>query len=388
MKLIIDYETFKSHIIDEKKKISRQDFMEKSNLNKLWDKLPKDDFRKLSFNHKKEKFVEFYYNYLVEGVDNFLRFFFEKRISCESVPDFNLVPLPFENDKIRVVSDGTRYFRSIFNHKMVESTNRYGFSIKGIIQNFYYDGKVLDCFFVPSVFKDIKLNDLTYIPDTMIVTFKTKASMVSIFSPRLYKSFLIRCSNHTKINPQNVLFSCADWGTPVVAAKDLGYSYLDIVDVMPEVLEGCYKIHSDIHQNLSFFNEDPYKLNTFCIPSEKMSSVLPRKYDIAFSCPPYFDMEIYETGGNQSTTLYPNYETWLKEYWENTVLETKKVLNKNGIMGYVMANIVENYNIGKDMKEIASKHLTFVEEIRMLTPKKNNMSEGEHRYESCFIFKK
>ena len=51
-----------------------------------------------------------------------------------------------------------------------------------------------------------------------------------------------------------------------------------------------------------------------------------KTYDAVFTCPPYFDTEIYE-GKNTSTNLYKTYEEWLK-WWKKLVKNSLRVKPK------------------------------------------------------------
>ena len=46
------------------------------------------------------------------------------------------------------------------------------------------------------------------------------------------------------------------------------------------------------------------------------------KYDAVFSCPPYFNTELY-LGAKSSTTLYSKYENWLSIWWRKVIQNCK-----------------------------------------------------------------
>jgi hypothetical protein len=387
--MILTYEDFKSHLIDSDKMITWDKFDEITSLNNFWDKLKEDDLRIKAFNNDKQAYKKFYYDYLIVGVDNLLKTFFERRISCDDIPNFDFTIIPLNGKSIRNEPDGIRYFRSKFNKDMSGCLNRYGFSLQNVIQRLYYEGRFTDPFTTPSVFKDIKLDDTSYIPESMIVTLRTRVGLVSVFSPKLYRSLLVHTQKYGNGPYEKVLFPCADWATPVVAVKDLSYKSLDIVDVMKDVLDGCHEVHTDVYKRATLFDDEPYELNTYLTPSERMTDLLGHKtYDHIFFCPPYYDLEIYEEGGMQSTTLYKTYPEWLEGYWYGTVLECDKVLRSGGVFAFVMANYVEGNYIGNDMVEIAKRKFKHVDTVKIETTKKNLSNEGEHRFESTYVFVK
>lgn len=76
------------------------------------------------------------------------------------------------------------------------------------------------------------------------------------------------------------------------------------------------------------------------------------KIGLAFSSPPYFDLEDYVVG-EQSIKSNPNYTDWLNDYWQGTVNNIKKYLVCGG---YFLLNIknTKQYKMADDMSKIIS----------------------------------
>ena len=192
---------------------------------------------------------------------------------------------------------------------------------------------------------------------------------------------------------QKLLIPSASWSSPVLATVTSdNYSDIHIVDVQCKVLDVTKELFNYIHSRMLF--DPPYKLETFCIPSEKMSSVLPEKYDKIFFCPPYFDLEVY-AGENQSTALYNDYDTWLDKYWRQTVIESDIVLKKDGVFSFVMGALISGIPLASDMLKIAEEKFTLVDTYRILPPtestRTSNQSDEEgnsNKFELCYIMKK
>ena len=141
---------------------------------------------------------------------------------------------------------------------------------------------------VPSVFKDSY--DGKY--DTFVVTMKTISGQMSVFSPTVYNSLLRETDKYAENKKQKLLIPSASWTSPILATKNSeNYTELHIVDVQAEVLKTSEELFTHIHTG-GLFNETPYELKTFCIPSEKMTVVIDKEYDKVFFCPPYYDLEL------------------------------------------------------------------------------------------------
>jgi len=74
------------------------------------------------------------------------------------------------------------------------------------------------------------------------------------------------------------------------------------------------------------------------------------KMGMAFSSPPYYDVEDYKIG-DQSVKANTSYDEWLNTYWSGTVKNIKKYLVENGFFLLNMKNM-KKYNLLDDMSEI------------------------------------
>lgn len=72
-----------------------------------------------------------------------------------------------------------------------------------------------------------------------------------------------------------------------------------------------------------------YKI--FCQGSEETVDILENKIDLAFSSPPYFNLEIYNNEPTQSTAKFSDYERWLKYYVEPTIQNIYRYLKDDGL---------------------------------------------------------
>jgi hypothetical protein len=84
---------------------------------------------------------------------------------------------------------------------------------------------------------------------------------------------------------------------------------------------------------------------------------------ILFS-PPYFDLELYQ-GEDQSAVRYKNYNEWLTQYWEQTILLCAQSMRAGARMAYVISNYTnaakQIVNISEETSLISSRHLKLVD---------------------------
>jgi hypothetical protein len=83
--------------------------------------------------------------------------------------------------------------------------------------------------------------------------------------------------------------------------------------------------------------------------------------DAVLLSPPYFDLELYPSD-DQSFGSFPDYQTWLIGYWEETVKLAVKVMKPGAKFGFVISNYVNKQKqmttISEDMRDIVLRHLT------------------------------
>lgn len=362
------------------KPLSFGDFCNTTQIGKLWDKFEPDDIRVQKLKTK-ENFYKWCYDFIHN--DEPLALYFNKRLSFRPMK-----PVPLQkvrNKSIQNKPNNTRMIRNINLEGILNCLGYDGMSIKKIYKEALETGKMGACFTSPSVFKKTINGDY----NSFVVTLKTSSGQMSIYSPSVYKTLLNELNKYISTDKQKMLNPTASWSTPVLATKD-SYEYTDvhIVDVQKDALDICQDLHTHIHSQ-GLFNEEPYSLKTFCVPSEKMSSVVDDDYDKIFFCPPYYDLEIYGGSGEQSTTLYKNYEEWLDGYWRQTVNECDKVLKKGGVFSFTMGCFIRGYEMGQDMLNIAAEKFKLVDEIKILPiAEPTRDSTVQDKYEICYIMVK
>jgi hypothetical protein len=301
-------------------------------------------------------------------------------LSYKDVKGVSVVPVV--NKEIKHSPNNTRVIRNIHLESVLNCTESDGMNLKVAYKTALETGKINKFFTMPSVFAGAYHKDYV----AFIVTAKTTTGQVSVFSPSVYKTLLEQTDKYVNVEKQKLLIPSASWSSPVLATvTNNNYSDIHIVDVQSKVLDVTKDLYNHLHPGIFF--DVPYQLETFCVPSEKMSSVLTEKYDKIFFCPPYYDLELYD-GENQSTTLYKDYDTWLDKYWRQTVKECKSVLKEDGVFSFVMSSLCRGKTIGDDMFKIAEEEFVLVDAFRVSPPTESTKVANElDKYEICYIMK-
>lgn len=117
----------------------------------------------------------------------------------------------------------------------------------------------------------------------------------------------------------------AGWGDRLVSAISMEMSYMGY-DPNTDLKEGHQRIISELsHKSPGQSYEIRYE------PFE--TAYLPETdYDVVFTSPPFFELEIYTDQSNQSVSRYPEYETWLTNFLFTALLKAWSSLKKGGFL--------------------------------------------------------
>lgn len=360
----------------------------KTNLYKIWQqRVDENDIRYKLCQGDVEKFVDTVYNFLSNHLDEFLGIVYDGSFSPKKFRDINTVNL-IDSNTICNTPNNPGYFRNICFEEIVicGGDADINLSIKNAIVN-TLNGKIRKTFFMPALFEDIYNGRVS---SNMILTFNKSCKLASIFSPNVYR-YLLRSLKKHSTNNKSILFATASWGVPVIAADELDYEIVDIVDVQNTVLQKCHTIKDELFVGKNLLFDNTYTLETYHTPSESMDTVINKKYDHIISCPPYYDLEIYGASNQQSTDLYKTYNEWLENYWRKTVIASKKLLNDDGVFSFIMGHHVRYQYMSNDMAEIARQEgFKLVDEIKIVPKRKteNIYLSPVEKYEVCSIFTK
>ena len=151
-----------------------------------------------------------------------------------------------------------------------------------------------------------------------------------------------------------------------------------------------YKLVSRLNQMGEDYNSLTGNKSTFDIKPHGSEVFVPEwenTIGLAFSSPPYFDLEDYKTG--EQSINNKTYKEWLKEYWYETLRNIKAYLIVNG---YLLLNIknIKEHSLLDDMKKLCE--ISGFEYIESLELKNINRvilaNNGKHTNEEILVFKK
>lgn len=170
----------------------------------------------------------------------------------------------------------------------------------------------------------------------------------SHFSPYWFKTFI------KEFQPKTIYDFCGGWGHRLlgIMASNTNYIYNDINE---GVMKNCRKIHRDFYKgkyNFSFYNYDA----SIFTPKEA--------YDCIFTCPPYYDVELYS---KDSCEQNYNYTEWLDIWWRNCIKSSVK--STVNLFTFVISD-----KFKEDMKSICiQENLIFKKEIKLKGNDKNQI---------------
>jgi len=241
------------------------------------------------------------------------------------------------------------------------------------------------------VAKDKKLNS------SLFGILRGASSKASIFNPNT-AGYII--SNILK--SEKLFTPCLGWASYIIGSFSANVKHYVGVDVIPHVVDKCKQLCEE-HTSNPFIGDD-LKFDFYCCPSEQLDKrhnfieTYKEYFDSVFFSPPYFDLEVYE-GGEQSIESFPNYQDWLKGYWEETVKICYSVLEKGGTFSFVIVPQYRSKNetifIGTDLSDIVKKYFTEIEVKQIhwktqtsIAPAKSGKQKKLGNYENLYLFTK
>lgn len=168
----------------------------------------------------------------------------------------------------------------------------------------------------------------------------------------------------------------AGYGSRMLGAMSLGFEYV------------CYDTCLETCKNLNEFglflkNNTRGNYRVHCCGSETLIEYVDY-FGVAFSCPPYFDYEIYSEDPGQSIKLYSEYNEWLVSYWKKTIQNCYKALIDGGFFA-VCLSPQQCLSMIQFTKEVCDDlNLILVDEIKV--PFKQVFYED--KYEIIYVFSK
>ena len=205
------------------------------------------------------------------------------------------------------------------------------------------------------------------------------------FRASIMNPYLVYSLNKTLLHGTRIF-------TPTLGWSSYLYGFLECDEV--ESYVGVDVIHSVCVKSQQFASQYNKQVSIIESPSENLwkNQNFKKKYkdyfDVVFFSPPYYQLELYR-GENQSTNKYNTLESWLKNYWETTIMLCKHVLATKGRLCYIISNYDKNetMELVNKMNSITEKHLLFKKSFSMAN-KNANMTKHRNTDEQIVLFTK
>lgn len=377
-------------------------FAVRANLNDFVDKVCKKDTdtRKQRLSLYKQNL----YRILVTDAEKTLTSWFvrygelkEKVKFYFDIPDSNLL-----NDKVFAGRTNAKYgkickninFVNFYNtKKLYANDSEYTF---GLMKVMFEDFKIRNSLVGPAFFDHI----CKYEGDSsqFWLDFMIGANRASIFNPSTYRGIL------DNIFDGETLFApVMGWNAYQLGFYSSKFKNFIATDVIPDVVENGKLLHDEYmkYQDESILVLPDKNIDLYLSPSEQLDSRYDfgKKYadsvDAVLLSPPYFDLEIYPSD-DQSFTSFPDYQSWLTGYWEETIKLCVKVMKPGAKFGFVISNYrnsdKQEVSISQDMRDVASKHLTLIDQYRIqwsaISGTRQAKKTRDGNYEDLWVFEK
>lgn len=348
-------------------------FVVRSDLDTFVNRVSKKDNRKQRLSLYKQNL----YKILVTDAKSTLTSWFRRYGELKENIDFyfDIPDSKILNDNIFAGRTNSKYgkickninFVNFYNtKKLYTNDSEYTF---GLMRVMFEDYKIRNSLVGPAFFDHI----CNYKGDSnqFWLDFMIGANRASIFNPATYKEIL------SKVFTGETLFApVMGWNSYQIAFYNSNFKNFIATDVIPDVVENgkLLQIEYDKYVSNSLFVLPEKNVDLYLCPSEKLDSRhnFCTKYnnsvDAVLLSPPYFDLEIYPSD-DQSFDSFPDYQSWLKGYWEETVKIAVKVMRPGAKFGFVISNYVNRQKqmttISEDMRDIVLQHLSLDKHYRV-----------------------
>jgi hypothetical protein len=348
-------------------------FVVRSDLDTFIDRVSKKDDRKQRLAQYKQNL----YKILVTDAKSTLSSWFNRYGELKDPVDFyfNIPNANILNNDIFAGRTNSKYgkickninFVNFYNtKKLYTNDSEYTF---GLMKVMFEEFKVRNSLVGPAFFDHI----CKYTGDAsqFWLDFMIGANRASIFNPATYKGIL------EEVFKGETLFApVMGWNAYQIAFYNSNFKNFIATDVIPDVFTNGRLLHNEWNQysDKSLFELGTKNVDLYLCPSEELDkrhgfiSKYKEQVDAILLSPPYFDLEIYPSD-DQSFTNFPDYNSWLKGYWEETVKLCVEVMKPDAKFGFVISNYTNRNKqevlISEDMRDVVLKYLKLDKHYRV-----------------------
>ena len=197
------------------------------------------------------------------------------------------------------------------------------------------------------------------------VGFVSGTSKVTIYRPLLTKRIVER------FNSKHVLDVCVGWGGRMLGSVCVdGVSYTGI-EPFSKTYEGLEQMKSELE-----LTDEQVTLHNDC--AETILPQLERKYDLALTSPPYYNLEIYTDEDTQSHH-YGTYEVWVDNFLRPVIEGVLDKLVEGGKSCWSVKNFKTDgkYNLYDDVVRIHKENgwVPMQEEVQVIASEEDASAE-------------
>lgn len=171
-------------------------------------------------------------------------------------------------------------------------------------------------------------------------------------------------------NAKKILDPCAGWGDRLIGAMAGGCDMYVGVDP-----NEC--VHKGYNKMIQFFNYEG-KAKVYKDKFENFNNPNNIIYDMAYTSPPYFKMEIYSTDNNQSVEQFPTEKLWFDNFLKVLLDKCIAYVKRGGIIAINIGMVSGNtyvYDMLKFMKNERKNKVKYLgiigygkEDLRVINP--------------------
>lgn len=265
------------------------------------------------------------------------------------------------------------YFRDIMAKTIIHGSK---WSVEDV-----FDSKELLGIFVAKTKTNAALFSDTEMIRNIDTAIRLGGHSIAQFPPQFPLPVAQKIIDKYNINNNWYDFSCG-WGTRLLAAMTRSINYFG-TDPNFLLTERLNQLYNDYKENIGLNSI----VKIYTQGSEIFIPELNNKMGLAFSSPPYFDVENYQIG-KQSYTPSITYESWINNFLKPTIDNIYKYLIPEGILALNIKNN-SRHKLADDAKKIAQEYNFELIDIELLTNNQRITPDGKiNNAENIFIFKK
>ena len=371
----------------------------------------------------REQYLDYLYDVLIVNRFKYLALFYQAYFQFKDPRDLKWTDPSLELSKPELAhpvisvqkNDASRrlirnlFYLELLDLTKVTNTVKSKVSFWQSLVNLFNKLELEDRFFAPSSVmlclrnKNTKREQVSGVRETnynnLFYQFQAYQPKASIFNPYAIKWTLEHVlGKELGRSPAKIFTPVLSWCSYLVAFMHIpSYQHYVGVDVMPTA---CAKARylADYYHTLDQQQFGSKQVDILCRPSETLSqhsNFLTRYhqyFDTMIVCPPYYDMEIYHEG-EQSIATYPDYQQWLKGYWEPTVSVCQQVAQPGAILAviandYTTLDTKHTYALTTDLDQLTRQYFEPIGVYYLQNRTSPLRAAGKDRTERLFLYRK